>query len=113
MAPVESSKIFYRQTLGFSPSDANNWQDESPVFHDTTWYQEDPSLFEASLSYLESIIRDAHEKSIYVIGVIFPQSPAYRNTGSYGAYGLRRSEAPVLIERINHISDTLTKLYHD
>ena len=105
--PGESSKIFNRKTLGFSPSDANNWQDESPVFHDTTWYQEDPSLFEASLSYLESIIRDAHEKSIYVIGVIFPQSPAYRNTGSYGAYGLRRSEAPVLIERINHISDTL------
>ncbi len=109
--PGESSKKFNRQTLGFSPFSTGEWEDDPPIYHDSAWHQEDPSLFEASLSYLESIIRDAHEKSIYVIGVIFPQSPAYKNTGSYGAYGLKRSEAPVLIERINHISDTLPNFF--
>jgi hypothetical protein len=102
-----SSKKFNRQTLGYSPFTASGWEDEPPFLHDSTWNQQDPELFNASLNYLDSIILDAHQKSIYVIGVIFPQSPAYKNSGAYGAYGLKRSEAPALIDRISHISDTL------
>ena len=110
-SPGEASKKFNRQSLGFSSFAASGWQEKPPLLNDSTWNQEEPELFEASLGYLESIIRDAHERSIIVIGVIFPQSPAYKNTGSYGAYGLKRSEAPALIERINGISDTLPNFF--
>ena len=102
-----ASKNFNRQTLGFSSFAANGWRDNPSIVYDSTWNQQNPELFNASLNYLDSIIHDAHDKNIYVIGVIFPQSPAYKNTGSYGAYGLTRSEAPALIDRIRLLSDSL------
>ena len=54
------------------------------------------------LSYLESFITLAKEEKINVIGVIFPQSPSYKNTGSFGRYGTRRS---IALEMINKIKE--------
>ena len=48
----------------------------------------------------------ARDEGIVVVGIIFPQNPAYRNTGSFGRYGLLRSEAPALIARIAALEDT-------
>ena len=37
------------------------------------------------------------EKDVVLIGVVFPQSPYYKTTGSYGRHGMRRSTADSLI----------------
>ena len=39
-------------------------------------------------------------KNVHVVGVIFPQSPAYKSTGAFGRYGLRRSKAKVLLDSL-------------
>lgn len=103
---TSTGKIF-RETLGFHPFAAADWGGEDlPIYNDSSWYQEDSTLFYASLDLLKSIIKSASERDIHVIGVIFPQSPGYKNTGAYGAYGLQRSIAPRLTEIIANLEDT-------
>ena len=52
------------------------------------------------LESIENVVRDAEEKKIYLVGILFPQSPAYKETGAYGRYGLRRSVAIKVIDRL-------------
>jgi hypothetical protein len=60
--------------------------------------QDTLSLYDNSLQLLKEIVLESKKKNIYVIGIIFPQSPAYKNSGSFGCYGLQRSLAPSVIE---------------
>ena len=41
-----------------------------------------------------------------VIGVITPQNPRYKETGTFGYRGLRRSEAAVSIKNLKQLRDT-------
>ena len=51
----------------------------------------------ASVAYVKELIAAAKEKDVVLIGVVFPQSPYYKTTGSYGRHGMRRSTADSLI----------------
>ena len=51
------------------------------------------------------MIEECKNKNITFIGVITPQSPHYKNTGTFGKYGIRRSEAPALIKEIADLQD--------
>jgi hypothetical protein len=57
------------------------------------------NIFESSFEYLKSILKMAENYNIRVIGIVFPQSPNFKKTGSFGRYGIRRSEAPALLEK--------------
>jgi len=46
-----------------------------------------------------------------VIGVIFPQSPAYKETGSYGRYGIRRSIAIEMIDSLRVIENKYSRFH--
>ena len=67
--------------------------------HDKYW-----NLIDDSKAVLVSIIKEAAKKNIRVVGVLFPQSPAYAKTGSYGRYGMRRSSAKKLIKELDALS---------
>ena len=82
------------------------WGDDPEVDLDTTYFDKRSYLLDDSMDKLEEIIRKAQNKGIYVVGMIFPQSPAYKKTGSYGRHGLRRSTAKKLIERIKSLETT-------
>ena len=41
-----------------------------------------------------------------MVCVIFPQNPAYRKTGAFGRYGLRRSLAKELIDDLKALEKT-------
>ena len=58
-----------------------------------------PRLIEMAMDSLVDIIETAGKRNVYVIGIVFPVSPAYKNTGSFSCYGTRRS-----------IADSLTKV---
>ena len=47
----------------------------------------------------------AKKKNVVVVGVVFPVSPYYRNTGSYSIHGMRRSVAEMLIQRIEKLAE--------
>ncbi|MCF0222297.1 MAG: TIGR02171 family protein [Fibrobacter sp.] len=73
------------------------WDSIPPMDGDTTATDELQKL-EVSLSALKDILSAAEKKDVTVIGVIFPQSPFYRDGGAYGRHGLRRSNAIVLLD---------------
>ena len=45
----------------------------------------------------------AEKRGVYVIGVVFPQSPNFKKTGAFGRYGIRRSEAPALLKELQDL----------
>lgn len=98
------AKIF-RSSRGYHKFDNSiGWENDPPLYHDSTWMQDTISLYENSIKLLKEIILDSKEKDIFVIGIIFPQSPAYKNTGSFGCYGLQRSLAPSVIDDLTNLS---------
>lgn len=95
----------FRSSRGYHKFDNSiGWENDPPLYHDSTWMQDTISLYENSIKLLKEIILDSKEKDIYVIGIIFPQSPAYKNTGSFGCYGLQRSLAPSVIDDLTNLS---------
>ena len=95
----------FRGSRGYRKATASKtWEDPPPLFHDSTWMQDTVSLYNNSFKLFKEIVSASKEKGIYVIGIIFPQSPAYKNTGSFGCYGLQRSLAPTVIEDFNNLS---------
>ncbi|MCQ2123635.1 MAG: TIGR02171 family protein [Fibrobacter sp.] len=76
------------------------WGGDADVKVDSTIFDNDPSLLDNSKAALKDIIQKAKNRNIYVIGMVFPQNPAYKETGAFGRYGLRRSTAKKLIEEL-------------
>jgi uncharacterized protein (TIGR02171 family) len=100
----EAEKILFHR--GIYVGNARGWGTTPSLLNDSTWYGQDPQLFDSSFAALEEIVKAARDEGVVVVGVIFPQSPAYKETGSFGRYGLLRSEAPALIASIAALEET-------
>ena len=57
------------------------------------------------LKEIEDFIKESESNNIYLIGVIFPQSPDYKKTGAFGRYGLRRSVAKEMIKKLHKFEE--------
>jgi len=85
----------------------SSWKEDPEIEQDSMYLDKHWDLIENSMDALVSIIKEAKKRDIHVVGVIFPQSPAYAKTGAFGRYGLRRTSAKKLISQI----DALSKKY--
>jgi len=63
------------------------------VLLDSVFSEKEMQYLDDNLVEMENLIKQASEKNIYVIGIIFPQAPQYKETGALGVYGLQRSIA--------------------
>ena len=54
---------------------------------------------------LDKILKIAEQHGVVVIGLILPLSPYYKNTGSFGRHGMRRSTAEMLTERLEKLAE--------
>ena len=96
-----------RPTRGFNYETSSGWQqDNVPIKRDSMWYTKSSTIYYKNFNHLIDIIKEASEHDITVIGVEFPQSPAFKETGAYAQFGLQRSQMPQLFEEINDISKT-------
>ena len=86
-------------SLGYIFTPSSEWGDYPQILRDSINSDENIRLSEA-MTALENIIHLASASDVNVVGVIFPLSPMYRESGAYGRYGLRRSRAETLIEDI-------------
>lgn len=103
-----SDESFYMKDRGrYSKPTCASWRDNPEIELDSNYLDVHHKLIDDSMDALLSIIKEAAERDIRVVGVIFPQSPAYAETGAFGRYGLRRSTAKKLISEI----DALSKKY--
>ena len=89
----------------------SGWEVDPPLFHDSTWMQDSSFLYDESLSLLKEIIKDAQGSNIQVVGIIFPLSPAYKNTGAFGCYGLQRSIAKNVIKDLFNLETEFTNFH--
>ena len=86
-------------TMGYEQLTAAGWGDPK-VWTDSLWLDRFSNLYYDNFNLLKAIIEECEAQEIYVIGVIFPQNPAYKNTGAFGFHGIQRSKAPLLIKEI-------------
>ncbi len=93
----------------FKYSSSSGWGSSPTVKNDSSWYDENPKLYYDNFQVLEDFIKKCQERGVYIIGVILPQSPDYKNTGAFGFGGIRRSVAPDLIEEISGLSDKYSR----
>lgn len=97
----------YRHTRGLdSLPGASAWEEDPQVDSDSNLYRRSPAAYRTNLNSLTNMVKTAHEKGIYFIGVVFPQNPNFKNTGAFGRYGIPRSEAPLLLQEIADLSKT-------
>lgn len=97
---VERS-VDYLADLGrFFGVTCNSWGSTPEVAFDSTYLDSRSKLLNNSFNALKDIIETADKHNVYVVGVIFPQSPDYKKTGAFGHSGLRRSKAKELIDDI-------------
>ena len=89
----------FSDSLGYISMPSSEWGDYPQISRDSINIDENIRLSEA-MTALENIIHLASASDVNVVGVIFPLSPMYRESGAYGRYGLRRSRAETLIEDI-------------
>lgn len=101
---LEGGRKKYTEESGFEGSTCNDWGDEeNPVIASDTTSSSDSLALETSFKAFQEILKSAQKKDVVVIGVIFPQSPAYAKTGAYGCHGIRRSLAAKIIDRLKEM----------
>ncbi|MFA6342306.1 MAG: TIGR02171 family protein, partial [Fibrobacteraceae bacterium] len=98
----EAVTTFYNSRNGYAyNTSSETWGNQPNIESDSSWADKDTSLIAWNLNLLDSFLQLAQTKNIYVIGILFPQSPGYQNTGSYGRYGPRRTVALEVIDKLN------------
>ena len=93
-------KALQQDLLGHIQFPATGWQG-SEILGDSTYmdsFNKNPANM--LLEQIEDLIQEAQKHNIILIGIIYPQSPDYRKTGAFGRYGLRRSVAKEMIDKI-------------
>lgn len=99
----------YSYHRGISLSYTEGWGPDKPdIDNDPDWFEKDSTSFDYNIDILEKIISYAIQEHIYVIGVVFPQSPYFaKNMNVFGRYGLSLDKAEFIEEQVN----ALTKKY--
>lgn len=97
--------VSFRETRGYEQLEANGWG-EPQIWTDSMWMSTRSNLYYANFDLLKEILAETMAQNIKVVGVIFPQNPAYRNTGSFSFHGIQRSKAPELIQELQDLSLT-------
>ena len=96
-----------RPTRGFMPTRTHGWGEPTNAT-DSCWmdYEANFNNYNKNFELFEQLLQTCLENDIVVIGVITPQNPRYKETGTFGYRGLRRSEAAVSIKNIKQLRDT-------
>ena len=102
--PAQAAKE-HRQTRGYFADGTHGWGNPD-VPADSNWLDKKHETYQNNFQEFVQLLESCKENKITVIGVITPQNPRYKETGSFGKYGIRRSEAPALIKEISDLSIT-------
>ena len=92
--------INYTRTRGFNSNEPASWGDPL-VEHDSTWIDAKPDAVGWQIGRIRKFLTLAKSRNIYAVAIVFPQNPRYRETGSWGRYGPRRSAMPAILDSLN------------
>ncbi len=98
LSPSADFTYVYTSHRGAVFEASGGWRESPPLIaNDTLWAEQNPEFIEQGKQYLLTLIQETRNRGIKLVGLIFPQSPHYRETGAFGRYGLSRSQATKLI----------------
>lgn len=98
----ESAKSNFVKTRGFYSDEGVEWG--APLVEvDSNWSKKQVQNIAWNLNLLEKFIIKMDSLNLKVVGVIFPQNPRYRETGSWGRYGPRHSLAAEAMESLKNM----------
>lgn len=69
-------------------------------YEDSTWMDKQRAAYEETYVAFVDFLKVTQQKGLTVVGIVFPQSPDYRNSGIWGRHGLRRSEAVKILDSL-------------
>ena len=100
--------VAYGESMGWLGNEFVEWG--APLVEsDTNWSVTESYALDWNLDRLENFVKEMDRLQINVIGVIFPQNPRYRETGSWGRYGPQRSAAEKYIESVKALAGRVSR----
>ena len=98
----------YGKSRGWLENESVEWG--TPLVEsDSNWSLTNTNSLDWNLKRLESFVKEMNRLQINVVGVIFPQNPRYRETGSWGRYGPQRSAAEKYIESVQALAGRISR----
>ena len=94
----------YVNTLGLLRIESYGWGDEAQVVYDTSVVNKN---YRKAVDSLIAFVERLKDRNVTVVGLVYPQSPLYANTGSFGRHGVKRSVAMETFARF----DSLAQVY--
>lgn len=99
----------YKISMGWNRYESYGWEsggmNSSALIGDSTW-SDSVKTYKENIELLKEIIAAAKKKDVTVVGLVFPQAPYYKKTGSFGRHGMRRSLAKDLLNEIEALEKT-------
>ena len=117
--PDADEYLLYGYHKGLFCSLTEGWGDDMPeVSYDSLWFEKDSSAIHFNLYKLSVILELSKNQGVQVVGIVFPQSPNYLNTGAWGRYGPTRKAAKILQNKVAELENrysnfTVMDEYHD
>lgn len=106
LSPTPDEALWYDYHRGLSCTSTGGWGSETPsVDYDSLWFDKDPSGMDYNLQRLKTIVQLAQERDVDVVGIVFPQSPYYKNTGSWGRYGPSHESVKIMQDSVSALMD--------
>ena len=67
--------------------------------------------YQQGMALLEDVVYTAQNLKIDVVGVVYPQSPYYIDTGAFGRHGLKRSLATNMLKEIHRLEERYSNFH--
>jgi hypothetical protein len=90
---TKEDSLKYVDNRGLLKLESGGWKGEPEITQDTVMRTSRKNAIAASVDSLTAFIDSTQNKGFKIIGLVYPQSPAYANTGSFGRHGVSRSFA--------------------
>lgn len=83
----------YLNTMGLLKLESLGWGEVPNVMRDSLLNDWEKSMYTSVMDSLAELIDSTRNRGVTIIGVVYPQSPKYANTGAFGLHGTQRSVA--------------------
>lgn len=97
----------YVNTRGLLKIESHGWGNGPEILRDTVMNEVLNNLFSSSVDSLTAFIDSTADKGFKIIGLVYPQSPEYANTGAFSRHGVKRS---LVMETFAYF-DSLSRVY--
>ena len=117
--PTDAEYKQFGYHRGLYYDEGQGWGIPNPeVANDSNWFNIDQSGFDFNLQKLTEILELTRNHDVFVVGVVYPQTPNYLKTSAWGRYGPTRGAAKIMQEAVQELTQKYSNFavldeYHD